>query len=318
MTRTIITAAALAFAAMLPATHAAARDRVFVASYGNNSNPCTFGSPCKTFQTAVDVVAPGGEVTAIDSAGFGPITINNKAVTITSPNGVEASIAAALGADAIDINAGSSDKVSLQGLTLDGTNIGNNGIVFSGGGALEVINCTVRSFATDGLSLVSTATSGRSLTVSNSRFVDNGGSGISITVDSSGPVSADIDHTSLSGNTGSGLLSTGTNGTGALTIGVTDSVAAHNGGGGFFVSSATSHSVSNLSVTHSLSVSNAFGVEAGGPNSFLWLAQSTLTGNETSFFAGGVGEGEVVTYGDNYVSAANGAPVGSFTTGTKQ
>jgi len=42
-----------------------ARARVFVASYGNDANPCTFGSPCKTFQQAVNVVDTGGEVTAI-------------------------------------------------------------------------------------------------------------------------------------------------------------------------------------------------------------------------------------------------------------
>src|ERR1700688_3113721 len=99
----IIMAAALALAVTLPAAsaQAAGRDRVFVASYGSDSNPCTFGSPCKTFQNAINVVAQGGEVTAIDSAGFGTFTISH-AVTITSPNGVEAGIAApASGAAAI-------------------------------------------------------------------------------------------------------------------------------------------------------------------------------------------------------------------------
>ena len=83
-----LTMFATAFACSLATApaHAAARDRVFVASYGNDANPCTFGSPCKTFQQAVSVVAAGGEVTAIDSAGFGPISIT-KAVTITSPAG---------------------------------------------------------------------------------------------------------------------------------------------------------------------------------------------------------------------------------------
>src|SRR5580692_6131447 len=90
--------------ALFAAPAQAQRDRVFVASYGSDSNTCTFGSPCKTFQNAVNVVAAGGEVTAIDSAGFGPVNIN-KAVTITSPNGVEAGIAAGMGADAIDITA---------------------------------------------------------------------------------------------------------------------------------------------------------------------------------------------------------------------
>ena len=96
----------LGFTATLSAVsaHAAARDRVFVASYGNDNDPCTFGSPCKTFQNAINTVAVGGEVTAIDSAGFGPFTISHS-VTITSPNGVEAGIATPSGQTAITINA---------------------------------------------------------------------------------------------------------------------------------------------------------------------------------------------------------------------
>src|SRR5580658_8423669 len=114
-------------ACLLPASPALAqRDRVFVASYGSDSNPCTFGSPCKTFQNAVNVVASGGEVTAIDSAGFGTITISH-AVTVTSPNGVEAGIAApASGGAAITINAGPSDNIVLSGLTLDGDNVSSS------------------------------------------------------------------------------------------------------------------------------------------------------------------------------------------------
>jgi hypothetical protein len=57
---------------------------VFVASYGSDANPCTFLSPCRNFQQGVNVVDSGGEVTAIDSAGFGPLLID-RAVTITSP-----------------------------------------------------------------------------------------------------------------------------------------------------------------------------------------------------------------------------------------
>ena len=89
----------------------AQRDRVFVASYGSDSNPCTFGSPCKTFQNAVNVVAQGGEVTAIDSAGFGTVNIIH-AVTITSPNGVKAGIFASSGV-AISINAAPGDIIIL-------------------------------------------------------------------------------------------------------------------------------------------------------------------------------------------------------------
>src|SRR6266849_4413627 len=126
MTRiAIVIAAGIALAATLPAIPAHARARVFVASYGSDSNPCTFLAPCRNFQQAVNVVDAGGEVTAIDSAGFGPISISH-AVTITSPNGVEAGIVTVAGGNAIDITAGPSDAFVLRGLTLNGGGIAYN------------------------------------------------------------------------------------------------------------------------------------------------------------------------------------------------
>src|SRR5215469_3262444 len=105
-----MTVLATALACSFATAPAYARARVFVASYGDDANPCTFGSPCKTFQHAHDVVDAGGEVTAIDSAGFGPINIT-KAVTITSPSGVEAGIVPVPNTDAIDVNARAGDIV---------------------------------------------------------------------------------------------------------------------------------------------------------------------------------------------------------------
>ena len=154
MTRiAIVIAAALAFTATLPAisAHAAGRDRVFVASYGSDSNPCTFGSPCKTFQVAVGAVAAGGEVTAIDSAGFGPITIN-KSVTITSPAGVEAGIVdQSSGGDAITIN--TNGAVFLRGLTIDGSIGGYNAITLDHATSLTIVDCVIRNFTHDGIHL---------------------------------------------------------------------------------------------------------------------------------------------------------------------
>src|SRR5215472_13571454 len=113
-----LTVLAAALTCSLASAPAYARARVFVASYGDDANPCTFGSPCKTFQHAHDVVDAGGEVTAIDSAGFGPINIT-KAVTITSPDGVEAGIVPPVNGTAITINAGTNDAIVLRGLTLN-------------------------------------------------------------------------------------------------------------------------------------------------------------------------------------------------------
>src|SRR6516165_9863844 len=140
---------AATLASSLFSVSAHARARVFVASYGNDANPCTFGSPCKTFQQAVNVVDPGGEVTAIDSAGFGPISIT-KAVTITSPDGVEAGIVPVAGGNAITIHAGSTDAIVLHGLTLNGSGVGANGIVFNSGASLSIADCAVRNMTGNG------------------------------------------------------------------------------------------------------------------------------------------------------------------------
>jgi hypothetical protein len=190
---------ATAFACSLFAAPAQAqRDRVFVASYGSDSNPCTFGSPCKTFQNAVSVVAAGGEVTAIDSAGFGPVLIQ-KAVTITSPNGVEAGIAAAAGEAAVFIEAGASDIVVLNGLTLDGAGTAAIGIRFESGAELEIINCTVRNYTASGITVSPTAAttvliSGTS--VANVPAV--GATGIYLVANAGGSIIAALDQVTVS------------------------------------------------------------------------------------------------------------------------
>ena len=249
MTRTtIVMAARLALAATLPAVpaHAAARDRVFVASYGNDSNPCTFGSPCKTFQNAVSVVAVGGEVTAIDSAGFGTFTISH-AVTITSPNGVEAGIAApASGGAAITINAEVSDKIVLNGLTLDGDNVtGTTGIQFNSGGNLSISNSVIRNFATAGIVISAiTAAATSYFAISNTQVLDNGGNGISL--ECSGNTVAlfgVLDHVQMTYNGNDGLLASteaGCSGISQIFFSVGDSVSANNSVNGIAASTSGS------------------------------------------------------------------------------
>jgi len=173
----------------------AQRDRVFVASYGSDSNPCTFGSPCKTFQHAHDAVVADGEITAIDSAGFGPLTIT-KGITITSPNGVEAGIAAAPGGNAITINANDNDQIFLQGLTLQGSLTANYGISFGNGAALYINNVVIEKFTQDGIYFAPQHFG--SLLISNTQSLRNTGNGINI--QSPGTVIANFDHFTSNGN----------------------------------------------------------------------------------------------------------------------
>ena len=311
---TVLSTIAISIAASLPAQ--AQRARVFVSVNGNDANPCTAGSPCKTFQVAHDAVLPGGEISVLDTGGYGPLTIT-KAISIVAI-GVEASIATGSGVDAITINANSAtDKISLRGLTLDGQGVGGNGIRFNSGMSLTLADCSIRNFIHDGVGFFTTASTLQSLTVSNSFFNDNTENGLAVETFGSGSVTASIDRSTFSGNHITGLLLAGGGGTGPLTVGVTDSVAANNGSQGYFVESSSAHSVSNLSLTHSMAEGNGTGVQANGPNSTIWLAQSTVTGNGIGF-DDNAGTGVIKTYGDNYLQAANGSNSGTLSNATRQ
>jgi hypothetical protein len=206
MIRTIM-AAALALACSLPAVpaQAAQRERVFVASYGSDSNPCTFGSPCKTFQQAVDVVATSGEVTAIDSAGFGPIYIT-RGVTITSPNGVEAGVVAAAGGTAITISATSADAVVLRGLTLEGANSANFGVNVASAAKLEIVDCVIRDFS--GVGIVISATTNMLVHISNTKVMNNASNGLLISASAS-MVTADLSNITVIDNNFWGIMISG-------------------------------------------------------------------------------------------------------------
>ena len=304
--------AAVAFSCSLHATPSQAQ-RVFVSATGSDGNPCTFASPCRGFQHAHDVTSANGEIDVLDPAGYGPLTITH-GISIQAHG--FSGISVPNGGTGITINASNAD-VHLNGLLIDGGGVGSIGIRFNFGGKLTVENCIVRNFTDDGLGYFASAGNTQTLAVSNSYFNDNNNNGISIeTFSGSGGVNASIDHTVLSGNNNAGLFVDGEFGTAFLIVAVTDSVAANSSFGiGFEVRSTSGASPTNLSLTHSLAEGNAIGVEAFGVNATLWLAQSTVMGNNTSFNAtmGGV----IDSFLDNYF-AANNSFAGMLTTAGKQ
>ncbi|MCU1347026.1 MAG: hypothetical protein JWO56_56, partial [Acidobacteria bacterium] len=67
---------------MLTATIANAQaTRTWVSGVGDDVNPCSRTAPCKTFAGAISRTAAGGEIDALDDAGFGTLTIT-KAITV--------------------------------------------------------------------------------------------------------------------------------------------------------------------------------------------------------------------------------------------
>jgi Right handed beta helix region len=310
---TLSSTIAISIAASLPAQ--AQRSRVFVSINGVDSGQCQATAPCRTFAFAESAVLAGGEISVLNTGGYGQLTIT-KALSIVAPAGVEAAIAIPSGGTGITINAGSADIVSLRGLTLDGQGVGAVGIAFNSGLTLTVIDCVIRNVTGAGLVFSSAATTAQFLAVSNSYFNDDGDDGIFIETESSGAISASIDRTGFYGNSNIGLQVEGAFGTGILSVAVTDSVASNNGVG-FYVESATGKSVSNLALTHCLATGNFIGVDATGTNATLWLAQSTVTGSGLYGFKV-VNGGTVESYGDNYLAAGNAGNTGSLTPAGKQ
>jgi hypothetical protein len=131
--------------------------RTFVsAASGNDANPCTRTAPCRNFAAAIAQTASGGEVIALDSGGYGPVTIN-QSVSLIAPQGVYAGITAFSG-NAIEVNAGTGDTVMLRGLTLNGLG-GGIGVNVDSVGHLYVDNVTIKGFNNVAMEIVTSADS---------------------------------------------------------------------------------------------------------------------------------------------------------------
>src|SRR5579884_4434041 len=113
--------------------------RTWVSGVGDDANPCSRTAPCKTFAGAISKTAAGGEIDALDPAGFGAVTIT-KAITIDGGGGQVASVLVA-GTNGIVVQAGPSDVVILRNLRINGIGSGINGIRFLAGKTLTVDNC---------------------------------------------------------------------------------------------------------------------------------------------------------------------------------
>ena len=120
-----------------------AANRTFVSGSGSDLNPCTHDQPCRSFNAAIAVTTPGGEVIAVDSAGYGQATITT-AINLVAAPGVHAGISAS--GTGILVNAGPSDTVTLRNLYI--TSIGGaNGIQTQNGAILDIQGCVITGFS---------------------------------------------------------------------------------------------------------------------------------------------------------------------------
>lgn len=150
--------------------------RTWVSGVGDDANPCSRTAPCKTFAGAISKTAAGGEIDALDPAGYGAVTIT-KAITIDGGGGQVASVLVS-GTNGIVVQAGPSDVVILRNLRINGIGTGINGIRFLSGKDLNVENCVIFGFTTNGLDIALNQGTQATVHVFHSVFKQNGGAGI--------------------------------------------------------------------------------------------------------------------------------------------
>jgi len=127
----------------------ALNNRSAVSLNGVDTNPCTPLAPCRSFTAAIAQTNPGGEVIALDSAGYGSFTVS-MTLTVSGAPGVHAAITPPAGFDAITVNAAASDVVTLRNLVLIGNGV-SSGVTDTQSAETQVLNCTIRSFHSDGV-----------------------------------------------------------------------------------------------------------------------------------------------------------------------
>jgi hypothetical protein len=169
--------------------------RTWVSGVGDDANPCSRTAPCKTFAGAISKTAAGGEIDALDAAGYGALTIT-KAITIDGGGGQVASVLVS-GTNGIVVQAGPSDVVILRNLRINGIGTGINGVRFLSGRDLNMENVYVFGFTTNGLDIALNQGTQATVHVYNSVFKQNGGSGIRATNAVAPSVKVSVDHTEV-------------------------------------------------------------------------------------------------------------------------
>jgi Right handed beta helix region len=136
---------AIAFNFFTTESHAVQRAHVsaLAGSDANTASGCSVPAPCRTFQAAMSVVDPNGEVVALDSGGYGAVTIT-KSISLIAPTGVYAGISVFPGATGVLIPGGNV-IVALRGITINGQG-GRLGIDMAAEGSLSIENCVISNF----------------------------------------------------------------------------------------------------------------------------------------------------------------------------
>lgn len=172
-TLTVVPAFVLIALAMPSAAFGQATRTWVEGASGDDSFPCSRTAPCKTFSGAVNKTAAGGEINIINGGGYGGMTIN-KSLTVRARGGTGGVLVS--GVNGIVVNAGANDRVTLDGLDINGIGVGAqtslSGIKVISAGRVNIVNSEIFRFRV-GVAVIPTSAATR-VVLRNNHIYDNG------------------------------------------------------------------------------------------------------------------------------------------------
>ena len=304
MSRLSSAVSAIALLGALASVSAEAAVRAYVRSDGNDGNAgtgCLLNNPCRTFATAHSVVDPGGEIVALDAAGYGPVTIT-KSVTITANPGYFAGIAASSGT-AVTI-ATAAVEVTLRGLNIN--SIGASiGVSMTDGARLSVDNCVIQNFTGNGVEVHTGAT----VRIVDSLIRDN-----NYGVHLNGGATATILGSKILDSTGIGVFVQGNLASTTTSASISDS-AVTGGNTGIHAAGANASGTGRISVVRSTISHALFGAVllSNVGTAVITIGNSMLSSNGTALYNSGTGT-TLETLGNNTVRQNSTNTSGTITT----
>ena len=273
---------------------AGASTRTFVSGSGNDMNSCSRKAPCRTFANAITKTDAGGEIIVMDSAEYGPLSIDRN-IKIAAAKGVYAGVNVAPQETGIEISSPSVTRVQLSGLRIISQGADSIGISFNGTGFLYIEDCIVDGF------FGFVASKGIGIAVLNAGYVSvkdttvrNGSTGILAAQGGIGALIT-LDEVRLEGNNYVGLhLNDNHKAT------MRNSVLSGNTNAGFLVDAQASSSELNIeecSITRNGTGGKAFG-NGGSASGIVRISSSTVAHNDVGLLIKG---GTVLSAANNTI-----------------
>jgi hypothetical protein len=286
MNTTRISALSFMLSAIVLCTPAQAIFRAYLASTGNDANPCTLPAPCRLLPRALTAVDSGGEIWLLDSANFNSATVSvAKSVTILAIPGAVGSVVAT-GGPAMSIT-GDGVRVTLRNLVvvpLPGGG-GTNGVEVATTGAsrISIERTQLSGLAGTGISVNAPA----DVRISDVEIRD-----VAVPISLSGSALASVARLTCSGGSDYCVYLPG----GTATVSVTDSVMT-SGWGGIGCFGGTN--AIRAHVTRSTISDMTWGLFVFGSTCYFTVSATTITQSNTGIAQGSAAV--VETAGNNSV-----------------